>query len=141
MVSASKKRFLLIAASLAALCIIGYLVSLFRPVEGLEVAHLWLLISVLLFVGSVFLLRRAGGLGALLQVIGSTALLLMNLFDFATNWIGHYAVDYGLGDPIPILRSLQTPVIEIPMNICAFLTLSFPVGFLMYATRVRTRTI
>ncbi|HEY5991912.1 MAG TPA: hypothetical protein VIU10_04975 [Candidatus Udaeobacter sp.] len=129
MVRASRKRFLLITVIFAAVCVVGYILSPYRPVEGLRVAHLWLLISVFLFIGSVFLVRRVGGIGALLQLVGSAALLLINLFDFITNWIGHYAVDYGLGDPIPILRSLQAPIIQIPVNICAFLTLLFPIGF------------
>ena len=109
MLTPSIARVVRIGLVLAAFCIVGYILSPYRPVEGLRVAHLWLLFSTLLFAGSVLLLRRCGGVGVLLQVAGSAALLLLNLFDFATNWIGHYAVDYGLGDPIPILNALKTP--------------------------------
>jgi hypothetical protein len=140
MVRNATARVALSVAVFAALCVVGYIVSPYRPVEGLRVAYLWLFIAMLLFAGSVILLRRVGGTGALLQVGGSAAMLLLNLFDFVANRIGHHAVDYGLGDPVPILRSLQTPVIEIPMGILGFLTLLFPIGFFLYAARVSGRT-
>lgn len=128
-------RMLRIVSVLAALCVLGYMLSPYRPIEGLSVSHLWLMISVLLFLGSVFLLHRGGGIGVVLQLAGSGALLLTSLFDLATSWIGHYGHDYGLGDPIPILNSLKTPLVEIPMIILGFFTLLFPVGFLIYTVR------
>lgn len=135
MVSTSTMRIMRVALVLVALCVVGYLVSPFHPVEGLRIAYLWLFISIPLFAGSMLLLHRIGGWGVLLQVVGSAALLLLKLFDFVTSWIGHYAVDYGLGDPIVILDALHTPFVEIPMGVLAFLTLLFPAGFLIYAVR------
>jgi hypothetical protein len=104
-------------------------------VEGLRVSELWLLIATFLLVGSIFLFRRVGGLGTVLRLVGATALFLLKVFEFSMSWIGRYGYDLGLGDPIVLLRSLKN--VEIPANIVGFLSLFFPIGFLVYALRTK----
>ena len=140
MVSASRKRLVCIAAGLAALCVVGYLVAPYAPIEALLVSSLWLLIATPILVAAILLLRRVGGLGTLLQVVGSAALFLASVFKFISSLIAHYAYRKGLGDPLVLLRSPNS-VAAVPLKIVLYLTPLFPLGFLLYALRVKQRTI
>ena len=140
MVNVARQRVAIAVIGFAALCVVGYFVAPYAPIEALLVSSLCLAISTPILVGAILLLRRAGGFGALLQVAGSAALFLVSLFQLFTSLIAHYGFRVGLGDPIVLLRSVETAA-EVPMNILWFLTLLFPLGFLWYTLGVKRQTI
>jgi hypothetical protein len=101
-------------------------------------SRLLLLASVLL-VASIFLFRRVGGLGPLLQLVGSAAYFLAHLYDVIIS----AGFRYGFIRPGSYLFAgcLERPIVAVPIDILRLVSLLFPIGFLWFALRGTVKRI